>query len=105
MIVSYNMLVSKVLYIELGADARYNSAYFADAYHPVTGLFYLQNKKKLGNYPYIDAFVNAKLKRTRIFAQYMNIGSMFLEKSYFTSLHFPMNKATFRLGISWSFYD
>jgi hypothetical protein len=105
LIISYNMLLSKVLYIEIGADTRYNTAYFADAYHPVTGLFYLQNKLKLGNYPYTDAFINAKLKRTRIFAQYMNLGSLFLEKSYFTSLHYPMNKATFRLGISWSFYD
>jgi hypothetical protein len=105
LILSYNMLVSKVLYVEMGVDTRYNSAYFADAYQPVTGLFHLQNEKKLGNYPYMDAFVNAKLKRTRIFAQYMNLGSMFMDKNYFTALHYPMNKATFRLGISWSFYD
>jgi hypothetical protein len=104
-VISFNMIVAKVLFLQLGADTRYNTAYFADAYHPVTGLFYLQNKKKLGNLPYMDAFVNAKLKRTRIFFQYMNVGSLFLNKYWFTALHYPMNKATYRLGVAWSFYD
>jgi len=97
--------LAKVMYLQLGADVRYNTAYYADAYQPATGLFYLQNSKKLGNYPYIDLFANLKLKRTRVFFLYMNAGSLFLERRYFTSLHYPMNKATFRLGVSWSFYD
>jgi hypothetical protein len=105
LVLSYNMVISKVLYVQLGVDTRYNTAYYADAYHPVTGLFYLQNEKKLGNYPYTDIFANLKLKRTRVFAQYMNAGSLFLNKSGFTALHYPMNQATFRLGLAWSFYD
>jgi len=102
---SYDLVVSKVLYVQLGTDVRYNTLYYADAYHPATGLFYLQNEKTLGNYPYIDGFANLKLKRTRVFAQYMNAGSLFLNKSYFSTLHYPMNQATFRLGVAWSFYN
>jgi hypothetical protein len=105
LVISYNLVLAKVLFLEVGADTRYNTAYYADAYHPVTGLFYLQYARKLGNYPYIDAFINGKLKRTRVFFQYMNLGSLFLSPSYFTALHYPMNKATFRFGVSWSFYD
>ncbi len=102
---SYELLLSKVLHVQLGADVRYNTLYYADAYDPATGFFYLQEEKKLGNYPYIDGFANLKLKRTRVFAQYMNAGSLFMNKSYFTALHYPMNQATFRLGIAWSFYN
>lgn len=102
---SYNVLLAKVMHVQLGADTRYNTLYYADAYQPATGFFYLQSQKKLGNYPYIDAFANLKLKRTRVFVQYMNLASMFLDDPYFTVLHYPMYKATFRLGVAWSFYD
>lgn len=105
MVISYRMVVSKVLFVQFGADTRYNTAYYADAYQPATGLFYLQNEKKLGNYPYIDAFANLKLKRTRVFFQYINVGALVLNQPYFTSLHHPMNGPTFRLGVSWSFYN
>ncbi len=102
---SYDFLISKVLYVQLGTDVRYNTRYYADAYHPATGFFYQQDEKALGNYPCIDGFANFKLKRTRVFAQYMNAGSMFLNNSYFSALHYPMYQATFRLGVSWSFYN
>ena len=102
---SYEMLLAKVLHVQLGGDLRFNTLYYADAYDPATGFFYLQEEKKLGHYPYLDGFANLKLKRTRVFAQYMNLGSLFMNKSYFTALHYPMNQATFRLGVAWSFYN
>lgn len=105
LVLSYNLVISKVLYVQLGADTRYFTAFYTDAYHPATGFFYLQFKKLNGNYPYMDLFANLKLKRTRVFFQYMNAGSLFLNKPYFTALHYPMNSATFRLGVSWSFYN
>lgn len=102
---SYEMLLAQVLYAQLGVDIRYNTKYYADAYNPATGFFHLQNEKALGSYPYMDAFINLKLKRTSIFFQYMNLGSAFLNQPYFTALHYPMNKMTYRLGVAWSFYN
>lgn len=101
----YKFVISKVLYTQLGVDAIYNTAYFADAYNPATGFFHLQNEKKLGDYPYIDAYACLKLKRTRVFFKYVNLGTEFLDKEYFTTLHYPMNKRSFRLGVAWTFYD
>ncbi len=101
----YQFVISKVLFTQLGADARYNTMYYADAYAPSTGLFYLQNEKQYGNYPYIDVYASVRLKRTRVFFKWMNIGTNFLSGTYMTTPHYPMNRATFRLGVSWSFYD
>jgi hypothetical protein len=101
----YDMIISKVLFTQIGIDVRFNTEYYADAYDPATGFFYLQDEKKLGSYPYMDAFANLKLKRTRVFFQFMNIGSQFLNRPYFTTLNHPMNKMTFRLGVAWSFYN
>jgi hypothetical protein len=98
-------VISKVLFSQIGIDARINTKYYADAYNPATGFFYLQNEKLLGGYPYLDAFANLRLKRTNVFLQFMNVGSRFLNRPYFTALNYPMNKMTFRLGVSWSFYN
>ncbi len=101
----FQFTISKVLLTQIGSDIRYNTSYYADAYAPSTGLFYLQNEKKYGNYPFIDVYASLRLKRTRIFFKYMNIGTNFLDGDYMTTPHYPMNRATFRLGVSWAFYD
>ena len=101
----YQFYVSKVLFTQIGADLRYNSSYYVDDYAPSTGLFYLQNDKEYGNYPYIDIYASVRLKRTRVFFKYFNVGTHFLDGEYMTVPHYPMNRATFRLGVSWAFYD
>uniref|UniRef100_UPI0032174CA4 putative porin n=1 Tax=uncultured Draconibacterium sp. TaxID=1573823 RepID=UPI0032174CA4 len=101
----YQFTISKVMFTQVGTDVRYNTKYYADAYSPATGLFYLQNEKEYGNYPYIDVYANLRLKRTRVFFKWMNIGTHFLNGVYITTPHYPMNRSTFRLGVSWAFYD
>ena len=102
---NYRTLWSKVMYTQLGIDTRYNTAFYADAYEPATARFYLQNKQLIGNYPYIDLHVNLKLKRTRFFFILMNAASGLAGNSYFVAPDYPYYRRTFRVGISWSFYD
>lgn len=101
----YKFVISKVLFTQIGFDARYNTSFFADAYNPATGLFYLQNEHKLGDFPYIDAYASLRLKRTRIFFKMMNVGTEFMNKEYYTTPGYPMNRMTFRMGVAWAFYD
>ncbi|MEZ5106428.1 MAG: putative porin [Draconibacterium sp.] len=101
----YKFVISKVMYTQLGVDTRYNTKYYADKYSPATGLFYLQSEKKYGNYPYIDVYANLRLKRTTVFFKMMNLGTQFLNGEYITSPNYPMPRSTFRLGLSWVFYD
>ena len=102
---NYRSLVSKVLYFQLGIDTRYNSLFFADAYQPATSRFYLQNTRKIGNYPYIDLHVNMKLKRTRFFFKIMNSVSGLVGDNYYSAPDYPYYRRTYRIGVAWSFYD
>lgn len=102
---NYRTLVSKVLYTQLGVDARYNSAFYADAYDPATTRFYLQNEKRIGNFPYIDLHVNLKLKRTRVFFVLLNAASGLAGNNYFVAPDHPYFRRTYRIGVAWSFYD
>ncbi|PIF06230.1 MAG: hypothetical protein CSA36_02610 [Draconibacterium sp.] len=101
----FKWVMAKVMYAQIGVDLRYNTLYYADGYSPATGLFYLQNEKKYGNYPYLDAYASLRLKRTTVFFKMMNAGTRFVSGEYITAPHYPMPRSTFRLGISWAFYD
>jgi len=101
----YKFVISNVLYSQIGVDTRYHTLYYGNAYSPETGLFHVQQETKIGNFPYIDAYANLRLKRTTAFFQMMNIGTYLLDGTYFTTPHYPMPRATFRLGVAWAFYD
>ena len=93
------------IFYQLGFDFRYNTSFFGYAYMPATGIFYNQNEKKLGNYPYLDLFFNLKLKRTRFFLKLEHPLSGVIDANYFGALHYPMNGRAFKFGLSWTFYN
>ena len=101
-------LAKKVLTVELGADVRYFTQYYAPDYAPAIGQFYLQNpetKYKLGGYPLLNAYVNLHVKRVRFFALMYNLVQGTGERSYFHAPHYPLNPRGLKIGLSWSFFD
>lgn len=99
-------IVKNVLRMQAGVDGHYNTEYFAFGYDPALGQFYNQREKKLGGYPYLDAFVNAKWKRFRLLLKLQHFNAnLFGERNYFQVLHHPQNRMMFKIGVSWSFYD
>ena len=101
-------LAKKVLQIEMGADVRYFTQYYAPDYAPAIGQFYLQNKEtryKLGGYPLLNGYSNLHLKRTRIFIAMYNLIQGQGEKSYFLAPHYPLNPRLLKFGLSWNFFD
>ena len=99
-------VVKNVLRLQVGLEGRYNTRYYAPGYNPGTGQFYNQREKQLGNYVWVDAFVNAKWKRMRILLKVAHLNDdMFGSRNYFAALHYPLNRRIFKIGISWNFYD
>ncbi len=101
-------LAKKVLQVELGADVRYFTQYYAPDYSPALGQFYLQNadtRYKLGGYPLVNGYVNIHLKRTRLFLAMYNLVQGQGKKSYFDIPHYPLNPRGLKLGVSWNFFD
>jgi len=93
------------MYMELGVQARYDSEYYAMAYNPSTGLFYQQEVRMLGNYPWVDAYATLRVKRLRFFLLYEHLTQYLVTPNYFTALHYADIPRVFKFGISWSFYD
>lgn len=100
-----NVLFKKALYFQFGVDVSYNSAYYANGYLPALGQFYLQSEKKIGDYPYVDVFLNMKISRARIFVKYENVNSYLGYFNYYYALHYPYADGSFKFGVIWRFFD
>lgn len=101
-------LAKKVLTVQLGADVRYFTEYYAPAYTPAIQQFTLQdadNRVKLGGYPIVNVYANLHLKRTRLFAMMYHVNAGMGSRNYFLVPHHPLNQRLFKIGVSWNFFD
>ena len=98
-------LFSGAALLQPGLSFYYNTPYYADAYMPALRSFYLQGSKEIGNYLYVDVFINIKIQRARFFVAYTNLGSYIESRSYWATPTYPGQDAAFKFGISWRFHD
>lgn len=91
--------------LRIGADGRYATKWFASAYMPATGQYYLQKEKELGGFPKIDAYLVARFKRATFFMKYEHINRLFGNTAYFSALHYPITPEILKYGVRWYFYD
>lgn len=91
----------------IGFDVHYNSYFKGYEYIPAMGMFYQNNANatEIGGYPYIDFWLNVKLKRTRFFAKYEHANSSWDRRDYFNAISYPAKQKVFKFGVSWTFYD
>jgi hypothetical protein len=90
---------------QFGADVTYHTQYYPYSYMPATGRFYRQDQVKTGNYPFINVFLNLKLKRTRIFIMLDHVNSGLMGYNYFMIPSYPQNIRMLRYGLAWTFYN
>ncbi len=90
---------------QTGFQLSYYTNYFADSYMPELRTFYLQNKKKIGNYVQADAYLTLKIKRARIFVKANNFTGYFEGFKYYNSPNYPAMDPGFYFGVAWKFYN
>lgn len=94
-------LFKKVLLVSAGMDVLFSTAYNALEYLPALSVFYPVNTQKIEAYPYVDIFINAKLKRAKFFAKLEHTNAKLLGYGYFATPSQPMAARTVKFGISW----
>ncbi len=98
-------LFEKAMFAQIGVKTHFFDAFYADAYHPVLGEFYVQNKKMIGGYPLVDAFINAKVRTMRLFLTYQHVNSSVSKHDYFAAPNYPYRAGGVRFGFVWNFFD
>lgn len=99
--------IAKVLKVDLGADMRYFTKYFAPDYSPALGQFTIQDNGehnvKTGSYPIVNVYANMHLKQTRFFIMMSHVNAT--DGNAFLTPHYPINKRVLRFGLSWNFFN
>ena len=101
------ILVSpETMKLQIGANVRYNTLWYAPAFNPVTGTFVNQREELYGNCPVFDVFINAQWQRVSVFLKMENLGNGWpmAHHDYFTAHHYIQTSRVLKFGVSWPFY-
>ncbi len=95
----------KAAFIQTGITFKYFTEYNMNAYDPVLAEFYVQNDQKLGGFPLVDIFFNAKVRQTRIFFKFEHVNQLFNStNTHFSAPTYPYRDAVIRFGLVWDFF-
>lgn len=98
-------IFKNVLEIQSGFNFKIFSKFFINEYNPVISTFHIQDKRKIGGFPIVDFFLNAKIRQTRLFFIFEHINSSFFENNFFTTPSMPYRDSNFRFGLNWSLFN
>ena len=99
-------MLFKVLRANIGFDVRYNTPYKAYKYSVAAGQFYIGSEETFTSIPIVDVWFKASLRRANIFVKCDYINQGYPINGYYTVDRYPMqDRALFKFGVSWNFYD
>jgi hypothetical protein len=95
----------KAMLVRIGIDSRFISSYYANAYNPLIGQFYIQDEQKMKYTPMIDVFINMKIKTVRIFLKGNNLLQGVGLRGTYNAFLYPSDERSFKFGVTWRFLD
>ena len=105
-------IFSKALSFQSGATFVFFTDYYADQYNPLLSEFVTQNNTKIGEYPRVDFFFNAKIKSSRIFIKLENVSATIehlievdTPYDYYAAPFTPYRDFSIRFGLIWNFFQ
>lgn len=94
----------KPMFLQTGITFRYFNKFFANNYNPLLNEFSLQNDTQIGGFPIFDFFINAQIRRTRIFFKIEHFNAGFNKHDYFSAPNYPYRDLSIRFGLVWNFF-
>jgi len=95
----------KAMDLQIGITANYRTSYYANAYDPALGSFYLQNEIKTGNYPILDFYIQSSIKTVDLKFTLSHFNSGFTGYNYYATPLYPIAPRAFYIGLSWHLKD
>ena len=84
---------------------QYYSEFYGNAYNVATNNYVVQTKKVTGNYPFVDFFLNARIRPVRFFIKLDHLNQGLTGNNYQLTPGYYQNDRAFKFGINWLFYD
>jgi hypothetical protein len=102
----YNgMLFRNNLQLQLGAQLQVYDSFYPYAYMPATQALHLQTTFSTEPYPFVDFFLQGRIRPVSFFLKIENILHGYAGSNYSLLRHYYQPDRAFRMGISWMFFD
>ncbi len=98
-------LFKKAMLLRTGFDSRYYTKYKGYNYDPASMQFYLDPNASFGDYPVIDFFLMAKVKRAKLMLKLEHLNDKLFKQGDYYIARYPIAERSFKIGVSWGFYD
>jgi hypothetical protein len=98
-------IFKKAMFLQTGITFKYFTGYYMNAYNPLLGEFYVQNRKELGAFPMLDFFINTKVRQTRIYLKAEHFNSSFTGNTFYAAPNYPYRDFVIRFGLVWNFFS
>ena len=95
----------KAMYIQTGITFKYFTEYYMNSYNPLMAEFFVQDREKVGGFPLMDFFINARVRSARIFLKAEHLNSIFTGNNYFAAPNYPYRDFVIRFGLVWNFFS
>jgi len=93
------------LQLQLGVQGEYYQKFNAYSYMPATNQFYLQNRHSVGEYPFVDVYLNARIRPVQFFIKVENVLYGAMGSNYYFVPGYIQPDRAFRFGLTWLFFD
>ncbi|WP_246014039.1 putative porin [Flavobacterium dankookense] len=100
-----NFFFKKALFLQTGFTLNYFTKYYMNDYNPVVTEAFVQTDRKIGDFPMLDFFVNARIRQTRIFLKAEHFNTLFSPNKYYTAPNYPYRDFMVRFGLIWTFFQ
>ena len=100
-----NYFFKKAMYLQTGFIFNYFTKYYINDYNPVTNEAFVQNQRKVGDFPMVDFFINARIRQTRIFFKLEHFNSKMTGNNFYTAPNYPYRDFMIRFGLVWNFFQ
>jgi len=105
-------MFNKSLFFQSGATFVFFTDFYADQYNPLLAEFVTQNNTKIGEYPRVDFFFNAKIQSSRLFLKLENVSApvehlinIDTPYDYYAAPFVPYRDFSVRFGLIWNFFE
>jgi hypothetical protein len=95
----------KAMFLQTGIIFNYFTKYYANDYNPLLAEAFVQNERKIGDFPMLDFFVNARIRQARIFLKAEHFNSSFTGNTFYSAPNYPYRDFMVRFGLVWNFYQ
>jgi len=98
-------LFRKKMYMQTGFSLNYFTKYYANEYNGAIGEFFVQTQTKIGDFPVIDFFINAKISTFQVYLKAEHFNSSFTGYNFYSTPNQPYRDFIVRFGVLWRFFS